>query len=84
MSYLQRKANYAYGVRQFLAKKGYDVGGKGKKENKIMVDFLKEKGLPFIEWNNRYRGLNTANLVNAETIQDNFKDFRDWVNSNCA
>lgn len=79
MSYLQRKTNYAHGVRCFLDKQGYDVSGKGKKENDIMVSFLKEKGLPFKKWNSRYKGLNTANLINAETIQENFKEFRNWV-----
>ena len=79
MSYLQRKSNYAYGIRKFLSSKGYDVGGKGKKENQIMINFLKENNLPYVKWNNRYKGLNTANLINAVTIQENFNEFRKYI-----
>lgn len=79
MSYLQRKSNYAYGVRVFLSKNGYDVSGRGSKENAVMVEFLKEKGLRYTKWNPKYRGINTANLINAEIIQENWKEFRAWV-----
>lgn len=79
MSYLQRKANYAYGVQCFLEKNGFDISGRGQKQNKIMVDFLKEKGLPYTKWNFNYKGLNTADLINSETIQEHFNDFKKWI-----
>lgn len=83
MSYLQRKVNWARGVRKFLEKNGHDVSGSGRKSNKIMVEFLKEHNLPFEEWNFKYKGLNTADLVNAEVIQENFPLFRKWVENGC-
>lgn len=79
MSYIQQKSNYAHGIRCFLDKNGFDTSGKGQKSNAIMVKFLKEKDLPYSKWNKNYKGLNTADLVNSETIQDHWVDFRKWV-----
>lgn len=79
MSFLQRKAIDARGVIVYLRKKGFDVSGRGSKVNKIMVAFLKEKGLPYEKWNYRYKGLNTADLINAPSIQENWKEFKKWL-----
>lgn len=79
MNHLQRKANYAYGICVFLARHDFDVTGNGHKQNKIMIEFLKEKGLPYQKWNWNYKGLNTADLINAETIQDHWKEFKEWI-----
>ena len=79
MSYMQRKSNDAYAINLFLKRRGFDVSGKGRKQNKIMVEFLKSKGLPYKKWNNNYKGLNTADLINAETVQQHFQDFRNWI-----
>jgi len=82
MSYLQRKTNYAYSIQCFLKKQGFDISGKGNKSNKVMVKFLKEHNLPYHKWNRNYRGFNTAELLNAETIQDNWKEFKKWILNN--
>ena len=76
MSYLQRKANYAYGVEVWLRKQNIDLSR--KKTNNIMVDFLKSKSLPYKYINYKYKGLNTADLINAEHVQDNWDEFKQW------
>ncbi len=80
MSNLQRLTFKSHGVQKFLSSKGYDVSGKGKKLNTIMVQFLKEHKLPYKRWNSRYKGLFTADLNNAVIIQDNWKLFKKWIN----
>ena len=82
MSNLQRLTTASYGVQCFLQKHGYDISGCGIKLNRIMVDFLKEKKLPYKNWNHRYRGLFTADLYNGETIQEHWMEFRNWVLEN--
>lgn len=79
MSDLQRKTNYSYGITNFLLKQGFNVSGSGYKQNKIMVKFLKGKGLPYKHWNWRYKGLNTADLFNSEIIQEHWEEFKNWV-----
>lgn len=82
MSYLQRKTNYAYGLRNFLQKEGFDVGGKGKKLNEILVAYLKQRGEKWHKWNPKYKGLNTADLMNSVLVQEDFQDFKKWVLEN--
>lgn len=83
MSYIQRKANWAYGIQCFLSKQGHDISGSGAKMNKIMVKFLKEKNLPYRKWNYNYKGINTATLINSEPIQERFEEFKKWVLNGC-
>jgi len=79
MSNLQRLSNMAFKIREVLNKKGFDVSGKGKKPNEILVEFLKEKNLKYEKWNPRYKGLFTAELVNAKIIFDNIDLFNEWL-----
>lgn len=79
MSNIKRLSKYARAIRVFLQNKGFDVSGIGSKPNKIMVEFLKSKGLKYEKWNYNYRGLYTAELVNAGVIQDNWDEFKEWV-----
>jgi hypothetical protein len=79
MSDLTRKTRDSYGVQCFLHKHGFDISGGGIKLNNIMVEFLKEKKLPYVKWNHKYKGLRTADLYNGETIQEHWKEFRGWV-----
>ena len=79
MSYLQRKTIWSNGVRVYLERNGFDVGGRGKKLNAIMVEFLKDTGRRYVKWSGRYKGLNTADLINSEPIQENWKEFKEWV-----
>lgn len=81
MSRLQRQIQACYGVEKFLS----DVTGNTyteKKANKVMYAFLVAKGLKAWKWNNRYKGLRTAAVVNAEMVQEHWHEFREWVNIN--
>ncbi len=81
MSYLQRKANYAYGVSVWLGKQSIGFVSR-KKMNNIMIDFLKSKSLPYKKLNYNYKGLNTADLINSEYIQENWDEFKQWFLTN--
>lgn len=80
MSYLQRKANYAYGVSTWLRKQGVDTTR--KTVNKIHVDFLKSMSLSYKLINYRYKGLNSEDLINAEHIQEHWSEFINWFKEN--
>lgn len=85
MSFMQRKANYAYGITNFLMKKGvFEDYPSKRKLNKFMVKYLKDEGLPYVKWNNRYKGINTADLVNSVRIQNDFRRFRKFVDKEIA
>ena len=75
----KEKITISKNINTFLKKQGFDISGKGKKQNKIMVDFLKEFNLPYVKWNNKYKGLNTADLINSITINHNWIDFESWI-----
>lgn len=81
MSNLQRLTNTAFGIRKYLDSKGFDVGGKGRKPNEILVSFLKDNNLKYEKWNPRYKGLFTAELSNASVVSDHFDMFKKWVES---
>jgi hypothetical protein len=78
MSYMQRKLNYCWGVQKFVENNTNLGCISGAKLNKVMVKFLKEHNLPYKEWNYKYKGINTPDIINAETIQMNWKEFRGW------
>ena len=82
MSNLQMLTNNAFGVRKYLEKKGFDVGGKGKKPNDILIIFLKENNLKYEKWNPRYKGFFTAELSNAVVVSENWEAFKIWVSNN--
>lgn len=82
MSNLQRLTNTAFKIRRYLELKGFDVGGRGKKPNTILIQFLKENNLKYKNWNPKYKGFFTAELTNASTVEDNFVLFKNWVNKN--
>lgn len=79
MSNLQRLSNTAFAIRKYLSKNGFNVGGKGKKPNEILIMFLKENNLKYEKWNSRYKGFFTAELSNASTVSDNFDLFKQWI-----
>lgn len=79
MSRMQRILNSAHGVREFLNKKGYDVSGRGHKMNDILVEYLKEKKLPYVKYNKRYKGVYSADVKNSLTIQEDWQSFANWV-----
>jgi hypothetical protein len=81
MSNLQRLTNNAFGIRKYLESNGFDVGGKGKKPNEILIEFLKEKQLKYEKWNPIYKGFFTAELSNASTVSEHLNDFKNWVST---
>lgn len=78
MSFIQRKIIAANGVRKFLEKKGVTVSS--RKIAKITGEFLKYKNLPYVTWNNRYKGINTADLINSIAVQEHWNEFVNWYN----
>lgn len=81
MRKLERILNTAFGVIKYLESNGFDVGGKGRKTNEILIEFLKEKQLKYEKWNPRYKGFFTAELSNAITVSDHWNDFKNWVST---
>ena len=80
MSYTQRLAGYSYGVHHFLRKQGFDVSGSGKKANDIMIEFLKSKKLKYSRWYKPIKNnLKTADMFNAETVQNHWQEFREFI-----
>jgi spore coat polysaccharide biosynthesis protein SpsF (cytidylyltransferase family) len=79
MSNLQRKATACYGIECFLRKQGVDVTRKTVTD--ITIKFLKHKGLPYTKYNPRYKGLFTADICNAESVQEHWEEFREWYSS---
>lgn len=78
-SNLQRLTNGSFYIERYLRNLGFDVGGRGKKLNDILVEYLKSKKLKYEKWNPRYKGLFTANLSNSSTVLDNWDDFKKYI-----
>lgn len=79
MSFAQRKANYAYGINNYISKNTNLGWLKPKSLNDIMILFLKSINKPYIKWNYRYKGCNTPDLINSVEIQNNFELFIKWI-----
>jgi len=77
MSNLQRMANASYGIEKYLRSKG--LKSNTAFVSKITAKFLKSKGLPYTNYNPRYKGLFTANICNAVSVQENFEEFKQFV-----
>lgn len=77
MSNLQRMTNASYGIEKYLRSKG--LKSNTAFVSKITANFLKSKGLPYTNYNPRYKGLFTANICNAELVQEHFKEFKQFV-----
>lgn len=74
----------AYGIRNYLHNVGLEhkVVENSKKLNEILISYLKDSNLPYVKFNPRYKGLNTADLVNSLKIQEDFSSFRKWIEIN--
>jgi len=83
MSYIQRKANYAYGIQKWLNANGCHITSP-KELNKYLVLFLKNNNLPYVNFNSKYKGINTADLINAELVQDHFLEFKKYIKNNLS
>lgn len=77
MSNLQRKTNASYGIECWLRKQG--LKSNTAFTSKLTAEFLKSKGLPYTNYNPRYKGLFTANIRNAELVQEHFDEFKKFV-----
>lgn len=80
MSNLQRKANALYGIIKWLEKQGYNYSY--KIINKILIEFLKSKNIPYIKPNPKYKGLFTSDICNAEKVQLYFNEFTKFIKDN--
>lgn len=80
MSNLQRMTSACYGIECWLRSQGLKVTSKSVSD--ITAAFLKSKKLPYTKFNPRYKGLFTAAICNAELVQENFKDFKQFVINN--
>lgn len=81
MSNLQRLNKNSYGICQYISKQYPNIKFSLRKYNKIMVKYLKEFNKPYKRWNNRYKGLFTADLINGNEIQNDFNHFANWIKS---
>lgn len=80
MSNLQRKTNACHGIYLWLEKQGIKTST--RKVSYITANFLKSKKLPHVYFNPKYKGLFTADICNAETVQEHFKEFKEFVIKN--
>lgn len=77
MSNLQRKTTALYGIECYLRKEGFETTRKNVID--IQIKFLKSKHLPYTKNNPRYKGLFKADICNAESIQENWNEFKEFV-----
>lgn len=80
MRNLQRRTNSLYGIENWLRSQGIKTTTKNVSD--ITANFLKSKGLPYTKFNQRYKGLFTAAVCNADSVQENFKEFKQFVLDN--
>lgn len=84
MSHLQRLVQSASGVAKYVS----NVSSLGylspKKLNDVMIEFLKSKNIEYKRWSKKYRGLFTADLINASIVQkeENWNDFKKFIRTN--
>lgn len=80
MSNLKSKTKALYGIESWLRSQGLKVTT--KTVSQITSSFLKSKGLPYKKFNPKYKGMFNAGICNAESVQENFKDFKKYVIDN--
>lgn len=80
MSNLQRKTNACFGIETWLRSQGLKVTKKTVSD--MTAEFLKSKNLPYTKFNPRYKGLFTAAICNAELVQENWNEFKEFVTYN--
>lgn len=77
-----------YKIRQFLNQIGVSVkftNSSWKLNKKVLMPFLREFNLPYRKMNQRYKGINTADLQNSYTILEDkeiWDNFRKWCKEN--
>lgn len=75
-----RKLHAQRGIRNFVEKHLPGEHMSDFKLNKeILLPFLKEHKLPYVKWNNRYKGTYTACMMNSLEIQDHFELFSKYI-----
>lgn len=79
MSNLQRKTNACYSIECYFREQGFKVNTKTVSD--ITAKFLKQKKLTHKRFNPRYKGLFTADICNAESVQEHFEEFKQFLNN---
>lgn len=77
MSNLQRRTNQCLIIERWLRTSGLKVTDKLVSD--LTSEFLKFKGLPYKEFNPRYKGLFHAGISNASTVLSHFEEFKTFV-----
>lgn len=77
MSNIQRRTNACYGIECYLRSVGIKITTKSVSD--ITAKFLKSKNLPYKKFNPRYKGLFNAGVCNADLVQQNFNEFKAFV-----
>ena len=80
MSNLQNRTRAANGIERWLRSKGYKVTNKTTPD--ITASFLKSKGIRYVKFNQRYKGLWTPIICNAYAVQEHFTEFTKYVLEN--
>ena len=80
MSNLQRRTNAAYGIERWLHSKGYKTTNKATAD--ITSSFLKSKGIEYVKFNPKYKGLWKPIICNAYAVQEHFNEFTKFVLEN--
>lgn len=80
MSNLQSRARAAYGIERWLRSRGYKTTNKSTAD--ITASFLKYKGIKYVKFNKRYKGLFTPIICNAYDVQEHFNEFTKFVLEN--
>lgn len=81
MSEMIRKIHAQRGIRNYVEKHidPRHTMSDHKLNNDILIPFLKEHKLPYVKWNNRYKGTYTACMMNSLEIQKHFQLFCNYI-----
>ncbi len=71
------RLSHEWGVLNFLQEKGI-TGGRFK-QNKILIEFLKNEGLKYEKPNKRYKGMYDAFNKNSTIVQENWNKFHIFI-----
>lgn len=77
-----------YKIRQFLHQIKYPhkiVESSWKLNKQILIPFMKENNIKYLTMNQKYKGINTADLQNCYTILESkevWNKFRQWCKDN--
>jgi hypothetical protein len=81
MSEMIRKLHAQQGIRNFVEKHidPHHTMSDFKLNKDVLLPFLKQHKLPYVKWNNKYKGTYTACMMNSLEIQKNFELFSTYI-----